>query len=100
VTGVILGTENKTSQDTITSSTGLYGYKDGVNTFALKEDGTASFGSEDKGQILIDGNNSKISGGGEFENESMTLYLVKPTSGEAITVGSYFKVRYDGSIDA
>jgi hypothetical protein len=33
-------------RDSTQDKTGLYGYKDGINTFALREDGKASFGTK------------------------------------------------------
>ena len=40
--------------------TGVYGLHEGVVSYALKEDGTATFGKPGNGQILIDGNKSTI----------------------------------------
>lgn len=40
--------------------TGVYGLHEGTISYALKEDGTATFGKPGKGQILIDGNYSII----------------------------------------
>ena len=45
--------------------TGLFGYQDGVKSFALMENGTAFFGRADRGgRIIIDGANATIYGGG------------------------------------
>lgn len=44
---------------------GLFGYQDGVSSFAILENGTAFFGRADRGgRIIIDGSNATIYGGG------------------------------------
>lgn len=44
--------------------TGLFGYQDGVQSFALMENGTAFFGRADRGgRIVVDGANATIYGG-------------------------------------
>lgn len=99
--GVVMG------KDSTQDKTGLYGYKDGINTFALTEDGKASFGT--KGQITIDGENAQITGkngtDGTDENAYMTLNLVnsmkkngKDYSDTAIEIGTKFKVDYSGNL--
>lgn len=55
--GDLEGTGNTVDTDT---ATGVYGLHEGVTSFALKEDGTATFGKKGKGQIFIDGNASTI----------------------------------------
>lgn len=57
-TGVMLGDLDIEDENNSFINTGLYGFKDGIPTFGLKDDGTAFFGSKGKGQILIDGNDS------------------------------------------
>ena len=99
--GVVMG------KDSSQGKTGLYGYKNGINAFALTEDGKASFGT--KGQITIDGENAQIAGKNGTddtdENAYMTLNLVNSMakSGEdysdiAIQIGSKFKVDYSGNL--
>lgn len=51
------GTGNTNDANTLT---GVYGLHEGITSFALKEDGTATFGKKGNGQILIDGNTSII----------------------------------------
>lgn len=51
------GTGNTNDTNTLT---GVYGLHEGVTSFELKENGTASFGKKGRGQILIDGNTSVI----------------------------------------
>lgn len=59
--GVIIGDIQGGSKLNDTETlTGVYGIHEGVISYALKEDGTATFGKPGHGQILIDGNNSII----------------------------------------
>lgn len=52
---------------------GVYGYQQGIVTFGLMENGTAFFGRKDGGaQIVIDGSNGTIYGGGNG-------YMTSPT---------------------
>ena len=98
--GIVMG------KDPTQNKTGLYGYKDGINTFALTEDGQASFGT--KGQITINGETATITGKNknntDDENNYMTLNLVNSMEKDennkftdnAITVGNNFNVDYNG----
>lgn len=91
--GVVMG------KDSVQAQTGLYGYKDGVNTFALIENGKATFGS--KQQITIDGDNAQITGknGATDDSQYMTINLVnlgKDTY--AIQIGDKFLVDYEGNL--
>lgn len=93
-TGVVMG------KDSAQSKIGLYGYKDGITTFALKEDGTASFGT--KGQITIDGENAQITGknAGADNGQYMTINLVRLDNDKyAIRIGDKFLVDYDGNVN-
>ena len=60
--GVLLGDVRKGTQNINDSNnlTGLYGYHHGVESFKLTEDGKATFGKLNRGQILIDGDKSTI----------------------------------------
>ena len=59
--GVLIGNiQDGTNLNNTSGLTGVYGLHEGVLSYALKEDGTATFGKYDKGQILIDGNESII----------------------------------------
>jgi hypothetical protein len=63
-------------KDSAQNQIGLYGYKDGINTFGLREDGTAYFGAAGDGRISIDGTNATIEGGGGGNNiNGMTITL-------------------------
>lgn len=91
--GVVMG------KDTTQDKTGLYGYKDGVNTFALREDGKATFGT--KAQITIDGENAQITGknSGADDGQYMTINLVNQGNGTyAIQIGEKFLVDYEGNL--
>lgn len=91
--GVIMG------KDSVQSKNGLYGYQDGINTFALKEDGVATFGS--KQQITIDGDKAQITGknGTTDDSQYMTINLINLGTGTyAIRIGDKFLVDYEGNL--
>jgi hypothetical protein len=95
--GVVMGKDTD-------SLTGLYGYSHGINTYGLKEDGTAFFGTKSGGaQITIDGTSAEIYGGnGGDDANGMTITLAKLGSSDtAIKLGAgSFSVNYDGSFVA
>ena len=97
-TGVVMGKDS--SQNKI----GLYGYKDGISTFGLREDGTAYFGASGRGRIDIDGTQAIISGGGGGASANgMTITLAKQSDSknDAIRIGNgNFVVAYDGTLTA
>lgn len=91
--GVVMG------KDSTQDKTGLYGYKDGINTFALTEDGKASFGTKD--QITINGEHAQITGknSGADDGQYMTINLVNMGNGTyAIHIGDKFLVDYEGNL--
>ena len=108
--GVVMG------KDSVQKQTGLYGYKEGINTFALMEDGKATFGG--KQQITIDGDNAQITGKNGVTNNQRFLEInladpnIKDENGndtekaaDAIKIGSSisdpnFLVDYDGNLTA
>ena len=45
----------------LTNQTGVYGFHEGMLSYALLEDGTAFFGKSGKGRIILDGDKSTIS---------------------------------------
>ena len=90
LTGLIVGKSNVDGE-------GMYGYQTGVNTFGLKADGTAYFGSSKN--IQINGTEAKIVGNGG--TGSMTLDLTANNSSEKAIDIKYnnqetFYVTYDG----
>lgn len=92
--GIVMG------KDSTQDKTGLYGYKDGINTFALTEDGKASFGT--KGQITINGENAQITGKNSDADDGqyMTINLVNMGNGTyAIQIGNKFLVDYEGNLE-
>ena len=104
-TGVIMG------KDSIQDKIGLYGYKSGVNTFGLMEDGIAYFGAKSGGgQIVIDGTSARIYGGGNQAQQGgdasngMTITLADLRAAgttNAIKIGGgVFTVNYNGALTA
>lgn len=85
--------------------TGVYGIHEGVISYALKEDGTATFGKSGRGQILIDGNSSTIQSAQYISNKTgMMLDLddgvidIKGSEGERVLLQSkspYFSINTD-----
>ena len=59
------GTENNEAS----TQTGVYGLHEGVISYALKEDGTATFGKAGCGQVKIDGNKGQIFSPNYFDKE-------------------------------
>ena len=110
-TGVVMG------KDSVNKKIGLYGYKSGLNTFGLMEDGIAYFGAKSGGgQIVIDGTTAQIYGGGNSPAGSgkgdvggdaangMTITLADLNADgntEAIKIGGgVFTVDYNGALSA
>lgn len=59
--GVLIGDVKEGSElSDAPSQTGVYGLDHGVISYSLKEDGTATFGANGRGQIIIDGNSGVI----------------------------------------
>ena len=54
--GVLLGDWQEKIEDKTITTTGIYGYDKGAQSYALKEDGTAFFGKNGEGRIEFDGN--------------------------------------------
>lgn len=78
--GVLIGDIKKgTDLENTSSQTGVYGLDHGVISYALKEDGTATFGAEGKGQININGNSGTIKSAGYSLNNGTKLDLNEGT---------------------
>ena len=73
--GVLIGDiQQGTGQQSTSSLTGVYGLNEGVISYSLTDDGKATFGKKNKGQIIIDGNKSTIQSAGYSEtSKSGTL---------------------------
>lgn len=55
-TGVVIGDwSHLDAEESLTSETGIYGLKDGAQTFGFKDDGTGFIGPSGKGKILFNG---------------------------------------------
>ena len=61
-TGVLIGDfgTKQNADSSISYNTGVYGYNNGQQVYALKDDGTATFGKSSTGQIIIKGTSSII----------------------------------------
>ena len=98
--GDIQGGSNLNDTETLT---GVYGLHEGTISYALKEDGTATFGKPGRGQILIDGNSSTIKSAQYISNKTgMMLDLddgiidIKGSEGERVLLQSkspYFSIN-------
>lgn len=64
-TGVLMGSFGDGKADSsLSKNTGVYGYYQGKQVYALKDDGTATFGKSGNGQIEIKGDSGKIKSAG------------------------------------
>ncbi len=104
--GVLIGDiKGGSGLDDTETLTGVYGIHEGVISYALKEDGTATFGKAGHGQILIDGNSSTIQSAQYISNNTgMMLDLddgvidIKGSEGERVLLQSespYFSINTD-----
>lgn len=61
-TGVLIGDfgTKQNADSSISYKTGIYGYNEGQQVYSLTDDGKAIFGKKSNGQIIIDGDDSKI----------------------------------------
>lgn len=74
--GVMMGDWGKTNSDnSITSTTGIYGFSAGEQSFAFKEDGTAFIGKSGAGRIEFDGTNSIIQSSGYSAGSGLKIDL-------------------------
>ena len=109
--GVLIGDVEKGTGNSIISTTGVYGLQDGMITYALTEDGKATFGKANgAGQIIIDGNEGTIQSGNYNKNSSgmkidledghIDAYNFKLTSSKILMDSSedadtYFQIKDD-----
>ena len=73
-TGVIIGSLEDLVEDTRADQTGIYGYKDGIQTYAFKDDGTAFIGSGSS-RINLDGANGFLASASWFEKNENKNFL-------------------------
>lgn len=80
-TGTILGELGTINDNTskTAANNGLFGYLDGAQSFGLRADGTAFFGTEGSGRIDFDGNCGIIESGGYTPMNKDTLALGQGT---------------------
>lgn len=102
--GVLIGDiRDGTDLNDTNNLTGVYGLHEGVISYALKEDGTATFGKAGKGQIHINGNESTIYSNGYKKGNSGILIdlddslidIKGPEEGRVIIQGKdpYFQIK-------
>lgn len=104
-TGVIMGKDSSIPNNINFSNTGLFGYKEGVNSFGLMSNGKAYFGTNDDNRIWFDGESATIKGGGGGDsNKGMTINLSNSDEDKTATAikisGGKFQVLYDGTMTA
>lgn len=80
-TGVLIGDfgTKQNADSSISYNTGVYGYNNGQQVYALKDDGTATFGKSSTGQIIINGTSSII--------ESKDFKYIYNKSGASVITG-------------
>ena len=94
-TGVIIGSLEDLVEDTRVDQTGIYGYKDGVQTYAFKDDGTAFIGSGSS-RINLDGANGLLASAswldvnGKLKSEKDFLEAGKSGAYINLDDGSFF----------
>lgn len=99
--GVMMGDMAKgTGNDSAYAETGIYGLYKGDVSFALKDNGTATFGIVGRGQIHIDGNDSTIKSSGYTNNMGGMLIdlddgIIDIQEAEDKNAGLYLRSRDD-----
>lgn len=86
-TGVLMGSFGDGKADSsLSKNTGVYGYYQGKQVYALKDDGTATFGKSGNGQIEIKGDSGKIKSAG-YDNGNGLLIDLKDSKIDGQTNG-------------
>ena len=101
-TGVVMGVKQIQERSTIGQKIGLFGFSQGMQSFFLNaEDGSATFGKENGGQIIIEpGSNTAIIKSGDY-NEDLGTGMMIDLKEPCIKFGSgNFKVDADGTVTA
>lgn len=91
--GVLMGNVAKGSKDTATGY-GIYGYKDGVQSYGLVTDGTAFLGKKGKSQLIFDGNSGRIENSTYQEGKGMRLDF-DGTDGDG---SSFIDMKQEGKV--
>lgn len=74
--GVLIGDiKQGTDLNSADNMTGVYGYHHGIQSYSLKEDGTATFGKPGRGQIQLDGNTGIIKSAGYFSEDATGMLI-------------------------
>lgn len=77
-TGVLMGSFGDSNVDSsLSKNTGVYGYYQGKQVYALKDDGTATFGKSGNGRITINGSTSQIKSEGYDSGNGLLIDLKK-----------------------
>ena len=76
-TGVLIGDYGGNADLSLSKNTGVYGYHQGKQVYALKDDGTATFGKSGTGQIEIKGDSGKIKSAGYDGGNGLLIDLEK-----------------------
>lgn len=74
-TGVLIGDYGGNADLSLSKNTGVYGYYQGKQVYALKDDGTATFGKSGNGQIEIKGDSGKIKSAGYDDGNGLLIDL-------------------------
>lgn len=75
-TGVLMGSFGDSNADSsLSKNTGIYGYYQGKQVYALKDDGTATFGESGNGQIEIKGDSGQIKSAGYDNGNGLLIDL-------------------------
>lgn len=117
--GVMMGDLSKSgSENELSKRVGIFGFHEGSLSFGFEDNGTAFIGKSGKGQIQFDGNSGIIKSQNQNNNGSGTGMFIDLDDGKIImkntglinidstaptypfTIGSNFKVQWDGSITA
>lgn len=108
-TGVLIGDFNQknNADSSLSRYTGVYGYNKGQQVYALRDDGSATFGKSSTGQIIINGTSSIIeskdfsytyseSGASTIKGLSLDLLNGKIYA-QSGTFSDNIKINYNGS---
>ena len=103
-TGLVMGElatikaseEEATNEEKTASETGLFGYKQGSQSFGFRTDGTAFLGEQGGGRINFDGNGGLIYSG---NFDGLKLIEKKDNSGQVVK-DEYGKIQYETVINA